>query len=160
VHSQVAFLVKNVFLPPAAVSVSAPTKWLTALTLLVQASHIGTYAFFDDDGQMMISGYALRAAGLMNADLSPTVQLSETDRQEYGLIGQPSEEAAMVAFLQIYVQALGDVIAHYIGHSETDALVSRLARHQIEAVSWLAGHGDSTSAPRVGCWVPLATGEQ
>ena len=142
-HSHDAFLVKDGVLPPEGVSVSSHTNWMTALTLLVYGMNTGVYALFDDDGQLMISGYALRAAGLIDCSLSPTVQLSETDRQEYRLGNPPTEEHAMVAFLQIYVQALGDAMAHYLGHSGTDELVSRLARHQFEALSWLARNSDA-----------------
>ena len=144
------FLVKNGFLPPEGVSVSAQTNWLTALTLLAHATNVGIYAFFDDDGQMMISGYALCTAGLIDAGLKPIVQLSETDRQLYRLGSQPTEETAMLAVLNIYAKTLGDAIADYIGHGGTNDLVSRLARHQVEALSWLAKHADSGAATRAG----------
>ena len=146
-------------MPPPAVSITARSNWLTALTLLARATNVGIYAFFDDDAQMMIAGYALRTAGLLDVSLKPTVQLSDADRQLYRLGSQPTEETAMVAFLNIYAETLGDAIAHYIGHGGTDDLVSRLARHQVEALSWLAAHAGSVAATRAGYYrsVPGST---
>jgi hypothetical protein len=62
----------------------------------------------------------------------------------------------MAAFLQIYTQALNDAIAHYIGQSGTDELVSRLARHHVEAVSWLTRHAHPGLAATVESHVPAA----
>jgi hypothetical protein len=133
------FLVRDGFLPPPEVSITTLSDWLTALTLLAHATNVGIYAFFDEDGQMMISGYALRTAGLIDVSLKPTVHLSDADRQMYRPGSHSTERTAMVAFLNIYATTLGDAIAYYVGHRGTDDLVSRLARCQVGLLSRICG---------------------
>jgi len=89
---------------------------------------------------MLISGFGLRAVGLIDANLHPTVALSAADRRRYRLGNPPSEEAAMIAFLQLYAQNLDLLITQYVGQSGEDELVSRLRRHRAGALCWLLEH--------------------
>ena len=134
------FLVQNGYVPPQGVSVAACTNWIDALTLVVHGEHAGVYASFDWDGRMLISGFGLRAVGLIDANLHPTVALSAADRRRYRLGNPPSEEAAMIAFLQLYAQNLDLLITQYVGQSGEDELLSRLRRHRAGALCWLLEH--------------------
>jgi hypothetical protein len=122
--------------------VAACTNWIDALTLVVHGEDAGVYASFDWEGRMLISGYALRAAGLIDANLNPTVALSAAERRRYRLGSPPSEEAAMIAFLQLYAQNLDHLVSQYVAQSGPDELASRLRRHRAGALCWLLEHAE------------------
>ena len=134
------FLIENGYVVPEGVSVAVPRNWIDALTLVVHGEDTGIYASFDGEGRMLISGFGLRAAGLIDANLHPTVALSAADRRRYRLGNPPSEEAAMIAFLQLYAQNLDHLITQYVGQNGEDELASRLRRHGAGARRWLLEH--------------------
>ena len=136
------FLVQNGYVPPQGVTVAVPTSWIDALTLVLHAEDAGVCASFDGEGRMLISGYAVRAAGLIDANLKPTIGLTAADRRRYRLGNPPSEEAAMIAFLQLYAQNLDHLIPQYVAQSGPDELASRLRRHRAGALCWLLEHAD------------------
>src|ERR1035441_490824 len=90
------FLIENGYVLPEGVSVAVPRNWIDALTLVVHGEDAGVYASFDGEGRMLISGFGLRAAGLIDANLHPTVALSAADRRRYRLGNPPSQETAMI----------------------------------------------------------------
>ena len=134
------FLVPNGYLPPEGVTVAVPTSWIDALTLVLHAEDAGVCASFDGEGRMLISGYALRAAGLIDANLKPTIGLSTADRRRYRLGDPPSKQAAMIAFLRLYAQNLDHLIPQYVRQNGADELASRLRRHRAGAQCWLLEH--------------------
>ena len=136
------FLVENGYLPPDEVSVAVPTNWIDALTLVVHGEDGGVYASFDGEGRMLVSGFGLRAAGLIDANLTPTVALSGADRRRYRLGSPPTERTAMIAFLQLYAQNLDHLITQYVGQNGEDELASRLRRHGAGARRWLLENAD------------------
>ena len=136
------FLLQNGYLPPEGVTVAVPTSWIDALTLVLHAEDAGVCASFDGEGRMLISGYALRATGLIDANLKPTIVLTAADRRRYRLGNPPSEEAAMIAFLQLYAQNLDHLIPQYVAQSGSDELASRLRRHRAGALCWLLEHAN------------------
>jgi hypothetical protein len=133
------FLVENGYLPPEEVSVAVPTNWINALTLVVHGEDAGVCASFDGEGRMLISGFALRAAGLIDANLTPTVALSAADCRRYRLAAPPTEKTAMIAFLKLYAENLDYLVTQYVGENGADELASRLRRHRAGALCWLAG---------------------
>src|ERR1022692_1202432 len=134
------FLIENGYVVPEGVSVAVPRNWIDALTLVVHGEDTGIYASFDGEGRMLISGFGLRAAGLIDANLHPTVALSAADRRRYRLGNPPSQETAMIAFLQLYVQNLDHLIPQYVSQNGADELASRLRRHRAGALCWLLEH--------------------
>jgi hypothetical protein len=136
------FLIENGYVPPEGVIVAASTSWIDALTLVLHAEDAGVCASFDDEGRMLISGYALRAAGLIDANLKPTIGLTAADRRWYRLGNPPSEGAAMIAFLQLYAKNLAYLIPQYVSQNGADELASRLRRHRAGALCWLLEHAD------------------
>jgi hypothetical protein len=130
------FLFENGYLPPEGVTVAAPTNWIDGLTLILRAEDAGVHASFDDKGRMLISGYGLRAAGLITPNLKPTTGLTAAERSRFKLGDPPTERTAMIAFLQLYAYNLD----YLIGQTGDDEQASRLRGHLAGALSWLLPH--------------------
>jgi hypothetical protein len=135
------FITKDGFLPAVGVSVSAQVNWVTAIKLLLCAGDCGVYPYVDHDGQLMLSGYALRAAGLIDPTLTPGFELSQADVSEYGLGDPPSEETAMVASLKLYVHCLSDARENFAKQAGSTELLVRIQDHMQGALRWLFQHG-------------------
>ena len=133
-----ACLVKGGFLPPLRTSLCAHTSWLNALTVMLGGQDHAVYPYFDEDGQLMMSGYALHAAGVIDDKLSPTRELTIEERREWR-IGEPaSEAAAMIVVLKLYAGFLMEALDRREGTVEA---IAHLGDHMDQTVKWLIEHG-------------------
>jgi hypothetical protein len=89
----------------------------------------------------MLSGYALRAAGLIDPTLTPTFELAPADVSAYGLDDPPSEKSAMVAVLKLYVQCLSEARENFAKQAGTTDLLIRIEDHIQGALRWFFEHG-------------------
>jgi hypothetical protein len=135
------YLTKDGFLPALGVSVAAHLNWLTTIALLLRSGHYGVHPHIDRDGQLMISGYALRAAGLIDLTLKPTFSLLPAEVTQFGLGDPPSEESAMVAVLKLYVHCLSDARENFAKQAGCSELLLRIQNHIQGALQWLVQNG-------------------
>lgn len=114
---------------PSGVCYSLQTTWLEALTLIVRGEEHGIYARFDEDGQLMISGYSLHDAGLISADCTVTCTLLPGEMERYQLGNPPANAQAIDPVLLMYVDTL------------KDATELVLRRNLVCAIGWLMASG-------------------
>lgn len=108
---------------------SLRTTWLEAHTLIVRGEEDGIYARFDEDGQLMVSGYSLHDAGLLSANCTITCSLLPGELEKYQLGNPPANAKAIDPVLMMYVETL------------KDATEPTLRRNLVCAIGWLMASG-------------------
>jgi hypothetical protein len=83
------------FLPADNILILVRTTWIEALTIFVRAERHEIDLGFDDEGQLMISGYALHARGVIDAHLKPRSDLTDHEIDRLGLEKPVTETTAM-----------------------------------------------------------------
>lgn len=134
-------LVSGAYLSPEQVSVSMLVNWKTAITLLLHADDHGIGTFFDSDGQWMISGYALHAAGVIDSALNPTTELTAEEAREWKLGMPPSEALATIVVLRMYAEFVSEQLRQLAGEPGCEQEVLNLQDHLRGAVQWLLENG-------------------
>ena len=114
---------------PSGLCFSLRTTWLEALTLIVRGEEHEIYARFDEDAQLMISGYSLHDAGLLSANCTLTCSLLPGELEGYQLGNPPANTKAIDPVLLMYVDTL------------KDATEPVLRRNLVCAVGWLMASG-------------------
>lgn len=135
------FLVKGGYLPPNHMCISSHVSWLDTLNIMVRGEARGILPYFDEDGQLMISGYALHTAGIIDENLKPTSGLTRDESAEYELGDPPSEARAMVTVLKLYAGFLVEALSHIDSNGAPDERERWMRDHLDTAAKWLLEHG-------------------
>jgi len=69
-------IVPDGFLPPEGTSVNVHVTWRRAYALFHRAWECGVNPYFDEDAQLMVSGYGLYGAGVIDNRLQLTGPIS------------------------------------------------------------------------------------
>lgn len=131
-------ILPNNILPEHGATICAQIGWLESVTLLLRGQERGIDPRFDDDSQLMMSGYALLAAGLIDEDLKPTCELEEEECRTLQSYGPDLGSAAKRWLLMQYALSIREVLPRL----EESERRSRLVEHLQSAVKWLVQHGD------------------
>jgi hypothetical protein len=124
--------VRDGFLPPEDLSLSIPLDWRVACKVIRRASLCGVDPYFDDEAQLMISGYGLFNAGVIDDHLR--VQNAANRETTAELDDELSEQLAKKCFMLLYA----NLLAHYIGQPGPKTVAHALARDHLEgAQNWL-----------------------
>ena len=135
------FLVKGGYLPPNHMCISSHVSWLDTLNVMVRGEARGILPYFDEDGQLMISGYALHTARIIDENLKPTSALTGDECAEYQLGDPPSKAGAMVAVLKLYAGFLVDALGNIDSDGAPDGRELWMREHLDTAVQWLLEQG-------------------
>jgi hypothetical protein len=103
------WIVRGGSLPPAGTSVSVPVGWQSACALFHRALEGGVDVYFDDEMQLMVSGYGLFAAGVIDHCLD-VLQAGRPHSLEQGEV-ELSEEQARAKFMCLYAVMLSSFLA-------------------------------------------------
>jgi hypothetical protein len=131
-----AMIVANGFLPPEGTSVNVHMAWRKAYTVIRRAWECGVEPYFDDDAQLMVSGYGLFGAGVIDNRLQLTgpIDAREDADNEAGL----TEETARANFMRLYA----GLLAVYLDDHDVDTQARVLATdHLKHATEWLVENG-------------------
>lgn len=131
-------IVPGGFLPPEGTSVNVHVAWRRAYTLIHCAWECGIDPYIDDDAQLMVSGYGLFGAGVIDnrLELTGPIDAKEGADNEAGL----TEETARANFMRLYA----GLLAVYLEDPEVNKQARVLASDHLEhATQWLieSGHG-------------------
>lgn len=142
-------LIKGGELPGPGFSMSVLLSFLDSLVILLRGSEHRIFAHVDPDGQLMISGFELFAAGIIDKAFKPESKLTLKECREYELGDPPTEAAAMVALLKMHFGLLSDAIEHFRHRPGTDELLRRLKDNLRATFKWLVEHGEITVPDRL-----------
>lgn len=130
-----SMIVAEGYLPPEGTSFNFRLSWVNANILIRRAPAYGVNIYFDEDAQLMVSGYGLFDAGVIDRSLRPTKPASVADEEyEAGL----TEEKARAHFMRLYVQLLTDVVDDHRTNPEVKVLAFD---HLKQATGWLTENG-------------------
>jgi hypothetical protein len=136
-----ASLIVGGFLPADDVAITVGTTWIDGLTILLHGDLHGILPGFDDDGQLVVSGYALYAAGVIGADLRPTNGLTDAERRRFRLDNSAPENAAMHAMVFMYHDWLVATLDQDLYGDPESKIARRLRDHLDSATRWLVENG-------------------
>lgn len=143
-------LVVGGLLPADDVAVMVTTNWSDGLTILLHADQHGILPSFDSDGQLTVSGYALYAASVIDADLRPTTELSDDERRRVGLDTSAVEHDAMRMMLFMYRDWLLAALEHDFREDPQSVIAVRLRDHLESATRWLTDNRLLESSDQLG----------
>lgn len=136
-------IVPDGFLPPEGTSVNVHMAWRKAHIVILRAWECGVNPYFDDDAQLMVSGYGLFGAGVIDNRLQLTgaIDANEDADNEAGL----AAATAKTNFMHLYA----GLLAVYIDDHEVDTKARALASdHLRHATEWLIENDNAqTFAP-------------
>jgi hypothetical protein len=117
------------FLPPEGTSINAHLSWSKAYILIHRAWKCGVAPYFDDDAQLMVSGYGLLGAGVIDNRLQLTgpIDASEDTDNDAGL----TEETARANFMHLYA----GLLAVYLEDHEVDKQTRVLASDHLKSAT-------------------------
>ncbi len=130
-------LVKNGYAPEARACVSVRLRWLETLTLIIRGEDHGIPLRFDTDGQLMISGFALKAAGLIDEQLDLTYELTARELQQHEISTASPEDTAMATVLNLYGGFLINALEDLTERDAPPDLRSHLQDHLDSASNWI-----------------------
>jgi hypothetical protein len=125
------------FLPADNILILVRTTWIEALTIFVRAERHEIDLAFDDEGQLMISGYALHALGATDAHLKPKSDLTDHEIDRLGLEKPITETAAMRIMLLNYHSWLTGALELESRKDPTSTLTLNLRDHLEWTAQWL-----------------------
>ena len=131
-------LVTGEFLPADDIAITIATRWIDGLTILLHAHLQGILPAFDQDGQLTVSGYAMYAAGVVDANLQPAGGLTDAERRQVGLANPPTEAAAMRVMLSMYCDWLIAALEQDLSQDLQSIIAARLRDHLESATKWLS----------------------
>ncbi len=121
-------IVRGGFLPPDGDTLNVKVGWRRAYLLLQRARENGVDVRFDEDAVLIISGYALFHAGVIDSCAQLVVGPSPLGSSPDGV----SEERARLYVMQYYVRSLTSLIGAVTGRTQA------IARDHLKlALAWL-----------------------
>jgi hypothetical protein len=130
-------IVRNGFLPPEGTSVNTKVGWCDAQQLIQLAWDSGNNPYLDDDAQMMVSGYGLVSAGVID-DRLQLIRRPTNEDAGAAQGSQLTEEKARVYVMHTYV----DLLTDFLSKSGENGDAHVLARdHLTHAIKWLTENG-------------------